>query len=47
MRASKRRVSSTGESLRLRKRRAISEMEAKASSESVVGGMDDGFEWEI
>src|SRR5580704_11670801 len=38
MRESKSRVSSSGESLRLRKRRATSSMEAKARSVSVVGG---------
>src|SRR5579872_143121 len=38
MRESMTRASSTGDSLRLRKRRAISWMEAKAKSVSVIGG---------
>ena len=37
-------VSSTGESLRLRKSREISSMEAKARSVSVVGSMGDWVE---
>src|SRR5580693_5645096 len=41
MRARMSLVSSTGESLRLRKRREISSMEEKARSDSVVGGTVD------